>query len=570
MSVLHIIFLKSGNSSPKATKLIYENVIAMPVEHEILCLSDWYGPRSIAGVRLTNLFKRNLLRFLKDIRFFSLHPNSIAQLNFEDDLFFEAKNLAKVFKKKFQEVYIYSDSSSPSKTLSDLITLSSIKSKLVVKIVTIKPLDIDNFGYSVESVSRIIPNEALLVIQPDWMYCGSAKTFDLIGQLAVQNGYLPIRILTGTGREKNKIHIGNLHSNGIDGSFPGLSTKLNFSSLSSKMRLFVSLSRLLFSPKRRSVVEFKNEVYGALRLDARISAIVEQITPKYIYVNHHFNMPLALRIQKQLKKAGIDPQIILDSHDLQYRNYLEQNYKSPFTLYFGSQKSEESIELLQFLKADTVVFVSEEERQEYLRYLDRNGFEENRTIHALPIQYSEKKSESNLKQKNKKKLIGIFMADNTANRVSLGWFIQEILPQIANLPAEFLVFGGIAKASGKYTHHHSLQFRGFVESLEDAYEEIDIVCLPVVIGNGVAIKTLEALNFGKPFIGTELAGRGLQINDSRLFARGSVQFIDSLRELIQSDDAINLNLKEITELKTKISMHSYAEKFNYFFDSQKD
>lgn len=569
MSVLHVICLKSGNSSPKATKLIYDNIMAMPVDHEIICLSDWYGPRSIAGVKLTNLFKRNFLRFLKDIRFFSLHPISMAQLNFEDNLYFEAENLAKVFKNKSREIYIYSDSNSPSKALSDLVTLSRHKSELVVKIVTIEPLDIDRFDDSVEKVPRIIPTEALLVIQPDWMYCGSAKTFDLVGQLAVQKGYLPIRVLTGTGREKNKVHFGNIHANGIAGSFLGLSIKLNFSSLSSKMRLFISLFQVLFSPKRRSVVEFKNEVYGALRLDAGIRAIVEQITPKYIYVNHHFNMPLALRIQKQLQKAGTDPQIILDSHDLQFRNYLEQNYKSPFTLYFGSQKNEQSIELSQFRKADTVVFVSEEERQEYLKYLDGNGFEHNRTIHALPIRYSDRKSDPISKHKDRKKLIGIFMADNTANRVSLGWFIKEILPQISSLPAEFLVFGGIANASGDYPKHPSLQFRGFVESLEDAYDEIDIVCLPVVLGNGVAIKTLEAFNFGKPVIGTELAGRGLQINDSKLFTRSSVEFIDSLRDLIESDDAINLNLKEISELKAKIITNSYVEKFDTFFDFKK-
>jgi glycosyltransferase involved in cell wall biosynthesis len=560
--------LKSGNSSPKVTKLIQDNVLAMPLDHEIICLTDWYGPRSIAGIRVRNHFRRNLLRFLKDLRFLSLHPISVTQLNFEKDLYFEIEHVAKVLRKKFVEVYIYSDVHHSSKVLSDFLTLSSNKSKIVVKIVTIEPSETAHCEESLEITPGTIPSEALLVIQPDWMYCGSAKTFDLVGHLAVQKGYFLIRIVTGTDTEKNKLKFGQIHANGVNESFPGMSLKLNFSSLSSKLRLFISLFRVLFSSKRRSVVEFKNEVYGALRLDAKARAMVEQISPKYIYVNHHFNMPLAVRIQKQLQKAGTDPQIILDSHDLQYRNYWEQNYKSPFTMYFGSQNSEQSIELSQFRKADTVVFVSEDERQEYLKYLDGNGFEHNRTIHALPIRFSERKFESIYKEKNKKKMIGIFMSDNTANRISLSWFIKQILPQISTLHADFLIFGGIAKAAVDYPKHPSIQFRGFVESIEDAYDEIDIVCLPVVLGNGIAIKTLEAFNFGKPVIGTELAGRGLQINDSKLFIRSSIQFIDSLRDLIQSDDAISQNLKEIGELKTKIMTNSYVEKFDHFFDSQ--
>jgi hypothetical protein len=89
--------------------------------------------------------------------------------------------------------------------------------------------------------------------------------------------------------------------------------------------------------------------------------------------------------------------------------------------------------------------------------------------------------------------------------------------------------------------------------------------MPIVVGSGVAIKTLEALEFGKPMIGTALAGRGLPVRDSFLFATNAEQFIQTTRSLILSQTVRGKHLREAEMLRSKIDDLSYERQFRDFF-----
>ena len=565
MSVLHVICLSEVSISPKVTSAIQQRLENQESKHLIISLSHWYGPKSIDGVKVRLLFKSSLKRFLRELRHFSLHPNSYADTSVGSSFYLDPGKLKNVLDIDADRIFIYSDSRESSMVLSSLIHAAAHSKGSQIQIVLLKRFD-DGFSNQEENPTDFIsPGKSLLIIQPDWMYCGSAKTFDLIGNLAVSNGFSPVRLSTVTDFQKQKIQIGKLHSNGTDAGFPGIGAKINLSSSKSKAILLRNLLKYLASSNRQSVVSFKNQIYGSLRLEKNVEEVLKHLSPEYIYVNHHFNLPLALRIQKHLSKGDSRPKIILDSHDLQFRNYRDQNYKSPFSMYFGGKADEMSLELSQFRDADAVVFVSEEERQFYLDYLDRHKHKHNRTFYSIPIRYSEQRSNKPPRLSTDGLTVGIFMADNSANRISLDWFFQNALPSFADLHVNFVVYGGISKVQNIYPQSGKVQFRGFVESIGDAYQAVDIVCMPVVLGNGVAIKTLEALEYGRPVIGTALAGRGLPVKDSILFAPNSDQFIERTRMLILSQSARDEHLQEAKTLKDKISQISYEKQFRDFF-----
>jgi hypothetical protein len=564
LSVLHLICLSDVSISPKVKSAIQDR-LGNAHEHHIISLSAWYGSNSISDVKVKLIFKSSLLRFLRDFRYFSLHPKSHVDSLPAGSFYLDANKIKAVLNMDVDHVFIYSDSEESSKVLSNLIALAGDSKNPKIEIVMVRRFDSDASHGATEPSGTALSSKSLLVIQPDWMYCGSAKTFDLIGNLAVGNGFFPVRITTGTGSKRGKIQVGNLHSNGSHGKFPGVSAKVNLSSNKSKVTLVRNLLQYLLSPNRRSVVEFKNQVYGSLRIGADLRQIIERISPEYIYVNHHFNLPLALRIQKQLSKNGLRPKIILDSHDLQHRNYRDQNYKSPFSIYFDTQVDEMAIEFSQFQDADAVIFVSEEERQAYLGFLNDHSFRHNPTFYSIPTQHTEQRLIEPPPKNFDGLLIGIFMADNSANRISLNWFFQNVLHRFDDLQASFVIYGGISKVKDLYPRSVKVDFRGFVESLADAYAEIDIVCMPVVVGNGVAIKTLEALEFEKPIIGTALAGRGLPVRDSFLFATNAEQFIQTTRSLILSQTVRVKHVQEAKLLKSKIEELSYEKQFRDFF-----
>ncbi len=565
MSALHVICLSDVNVSPKVKSAIQDRLGNQRYKHHIISLSAWYGSKSISDVKVKLIFKRSLLRFLRDLRYFSLHPKNHLNSLPEGNFYLDANNITTVLNMDVDHVFIYSDSEESSKVLSNLIALAGDSKNPKIEIVMVRQFDSDASPGATEPSCTASSSKSLLVIQPDWMYCGSAKTFDLIGDLAVENGFFPVRITTGTGFKREKIQVGNLHSNGSHGKFPGVSAKVNLSSNKSKVILVRNLLQYLLSPNRRSVVEFKNQVYGSLRIGTGLREVIERISPEYIYVNHHFNLPLALRIQKQLSKNGHKSKIILDSHDLQHRNYRDQNYKSPFSIYFDTQVDEMAIEFSQFQDADAVIFVSEEERQVYLDFLNEHSLRHNPTFFSIPTQHTERRLIESPPKNFNGLLLGIFMADNSANRISLNWFFQNVLHRFDDLQASFVIYGGISKAKDLYPRSIKVEFRGFVESIADAYAEIDIVCMPIVVGNGVAIKTLEALEFGKPMIGTALAGRGLPVRDSFLFATNAEQFIQTTRSLILSQTVRGKHLREAEMLRSKIDDLSYERQFRDFF-----
>jgi glycosyltransferase involved in cell wall biosynthesis len=56
-------------------------------------------------------------------------------------------------------------------------------------------------------------------------------------------------------------------------------------------------------------------------------------------------------------------------------------------------------------------------------------------------------------------------------------------------------------------------FAGFVEDLEQLYEEVTAVCCPILNGSGTRIKILEAAAYEKPVVSTTLGAEGIHLKD---------------------------------------------------------
>jgi hypothetical protein len=83
---------------------------------------------------------------------------------------------------------------------------------------------------------------------------------------------------------------------------------------------------------------------------------------------------------------------------------------------------------------------------------------------------------------------------------------------------------------------------GFVAKLEDFYGIIDCVINPMMGGTGLKIKTVEALAFGKPVIGTIDAFQGLPARHPAQQLRSVGQCAEAMRRY-RSDDAFKGELK---------------------------
>lgn len=102
------------------------------------------------------------------------------------------------------------------------------------------------------------------------------------------------------------------------------------------------------------------------------------------------------------------------------------------------------------------------------------------------------------------------------NTIAADHLIRNIWPTVLSaLPEARLIIAG-AKPEWLESYKekpHGVTFAGFVEDLEKLYEEVSVVCCPILYGSGTRIKILEAAAYGKPVVSTTLGAEGLHLED---------------------------------------------------------
>ena len=145
--------------------------------------------------------------------------------------------------------------------------------------------------------------------------------------------------------------------------------------------------------------------------------------------------------------------------------------------------------------------------------------------------------------------IGYIGSGNPFNVQSLIELQKQIMmkPEVLN-QFDFLVAGTICKNIAEQNQVFNL--RGKIDELEDFYSEIDIAINPMIGGTGLKIKSLEALSFGKPLVGTTDAMVGIQVFDS-------MQQFNTLPELV-------LGLVSLDKERTHELLVNSQEAFNVY------
>ncbi len=222
-----------------------------------------------------------------------------------------------------------------------------------------------------------------------------------------------------------------------------------------------------------------------------------------IHCNHFFCMPVATRLRERH-----DCPIVLDTHDLQARQYVLRNHAGWALPPVARYEDMLAIELDAMRPADILVHLNDEEAAAFQKLVpDKRHALLYPTVNAMPAGPGGGDPI-------------IVASANSANLLSLVWFLKEVLPLAPGVPIRIL--GNIDRqirwgAPGLFKAHAGL-FRGRVEveDLHDAYRNAAAVLLPATAGHGISIKTIEALSCGAPLIATPLAFRGLGINAAGL------------------------------------------------------
>lgn len=232
----------------------------------------------------------------------------------------------------------------------------------------------------------------------------------------------------------------------------------------------------------------------ALAERSRLSERLDSLSFDMVHCNHFFLMPVAERLAR-----GGSP-ILLDSHDLQARQFMLMNQKIPWLRPHASYEAMLAVELESMRGADLLLHVNIEEHEVFSELLPEKR-------HALLYPAGPEAPRGPGGDD-----IVVVASNNTANVESVVWFLREVAPKVPDIDIKIVgnIDAGVRLAAPEEYRRYRDWFVGRVDDVRRVYENARLVLLPMVNGFGLSIKTLEAMASGLPLIATSAALRGMQ------------------------------------------------------------
>jgi len=349
--------------------------------------------------------------------------------------------------------------------------------------------------------SAPMAGRTVLLVHPAWHSCGSHQVFASQARAYRSLGARVISLAVADSP-------GATEGSGAHKNYAAATTDLE-----ADARLYTGMPLLpVLKPSfLRSVRLWLHGNFAAiLHESARLAPIPAALAAErridLIHCNHFFCMPVASRLREKHSCA-----ILLDSHDLQARQYALRNeagWSLPPTAKFDDMLQ---IELAAMRGADVLSHLNDEEAAVFKTLLPERRHE--LVYPAVPPVAPGAGGEDLL----------IVASANYANYLGLAWFLQGVLPLVADeVRRRVRIVGNIdgsvrARAPALYKAHADL-FRGRVKDLGAAYASASAVLLPTTEGHGVSIKTIEAMSSGAPLIATQHAFRGMRLDPASLGA----------------------------------------------------
>jgi len=98
------------------------------------------------------------------------------------------------------------------------------------------------------------------------------------------------------------------------------------------------------------------------------------------------------------------------------------------------------------------------------------------------------------------------------NEHGITWFVNEVMPYV---DAEFTVVGRDFEKLRDKLSRSNVNVVGSVDDLSVYYNNADAIVSPILIGDGMKVKTAEALMYGKPMFATDEALEGYTVEGQK-------------------------------------------------------
>lgn len=214
-------------------------------------------------------------------------------------------------------------------------------------------------------------------------------------------------------------------------------------------------------------------------------------------------------LSKLLDLFGDEVVKVIDTHDV-FRDRDKLLEKQGIEKqWFYTRELEEKKGLI---RADIVLGITESDCQYFRKSLGQTS-EKVDVIHCsssvseIPALEIEKELGDEL-------IIGYIASSNALNKAAINLFLKELNDRCdGGEKFHFNIYGNISSHIGEYSNL-KIYKKGYLGNVADFYSSIDLVVAPMIDGTGLKIKTLEAIEYKKPFIASMQATNDLPVSSS--------------------------------------------------------
>lgn len=134
------------------------------------------------------------------------------------------------------------------------------------------------------------------------------------------------------------------------------------------------------------------------------------------------------------------------------------------------------------------------------------------------------------------------------NVKGIKWFVKNVAPKI---DCKVVVVGKGMETLSDQLKGNNIEVVGGVESLEIYYQKADAVIMPIFVGDGMKVKTSEAMMYGKKIFATKEALEGYEIAEGIECCNSDIEFINAIEKFYNTYD------KKFQEEVRKNFLHNY-------------
>lgn len=210
-------------------------------------------------------------------------------------------------------------------------------------------------------------------------------------------------------------------------------------------------------------------------------------------------------------------------------------------------------------KADKVICLNRRDAERVEKKYGR------KVTHYLPISFEDEFETEKKRRGNRKELL--FVGSNfPPNLDGVRWFVEEVMSQLSDF--KLYIVGKDFENVRDELERDNVQVIGTVENVKEYYNRFSAIVMPILYGDGMKVKTAEAMMYGMDLFATDEALEGYEVEGIAGIHRCNAkeEFVNAIRAYEENEQPKKWNnsvrqlfLEKYDTERQKADMNKFLE-----------